>query len=97
MSKVKIKFSMMFKKITHKEDLEIEIGPKENIRTLFEKLSKMFGSEFCEYIYDSQSEKFKSVTVLKNGTNIFILEGIKTQVQAGDYIVVLPPVAGGRC
>lgn len=35
------------------------------------------------------------ITVLVNGRNIALLDGLKTRVQSGDVVAVIPPMAGG--
>lgn len=35
------------------------------------------------------------INILRNGTNVFVEDGLDTEVEAGDELAMFPPVSGG--
>ncbi|ACL16877.1 ubiquitin-like small modifier protein 1 [Methanosphaerula palustris] len=46
-------------------------------------------------LFDQAGALLPAVNILKNGRNIFFLNGLSTLLEEGDLISVFPPVAGG--
>jgi molybdopterin synthase sulfur carrier subunit len=46
-------------------------------------------------LFDQAGALLPAVNILKNGRNIFFLNGLSTLLEEGDLIAVFPPVAGG--
>ena len=46
-------------------------------------------------LFDHAGALLPAVNILKNGRNIFFLNGLSTKLEEGDLIAIFPPVAGG--
>jgi sulfur-carrier protein len=46
-------------------------------------------------LFDQAGALLPAVNILKNGRNIFFLNGLSTRLEEGDLIAIFPPVAGG--
>jgi len=46
-------------------------------------------------LLDPAGALLPAVNILKNGRNIYFLNGLSTLLEEGDLIAVFPPVAGG--
>ena len=58
-------------------------------------LSKKYGKEFTEYLYDEKGEVQNYIQILINGMGIKALQGSKTKLKEGDTVAIFPPVGGG--
>ena len=58
-------------------------------------LSKKYGKEFTEYLYDEKGEVQNYIQILINGMGIKALQGFKTKLKEGDTVAIFPPVGGG--
>lgn len=46
-------------------------------------------------LFDQAGALLPAINILKNGRNIFFLNGLSTLLEEGDLIAVFPPVGGG--
>ena len=75
---------------TFKEDQTV------TIETILETLKQRHGKSFTEYVYDPKNGEPRSfLQFLINGKSATTLNGLKTQMQNGDVLAILPPVGGG--
>jgi len=58
-------------------------------------LSKKYGREFIEYLYDEKGNVRKYIQILINGRGINVLQGFETKLKEGDTVAIFPPVGGG--
>jgi MoaD family protein len=66
------------------------------IETILETLKQRHGKPFTEYIYNQKNGKPRSfLQFLINGKSATTLNGLKTKMQNGDVLAILPPVGGG--
>ncbi|MFQ5762391.1 MAG: ubiquitin-like small modifier protein 1 [Candidatus Bathyarchaeia archaeon] len=94
--KVKLKLLAGLRDIVEAEEVEVSIGSDETVRTLLEGLSKKWGEKFHDAVLDRRSGALSSsIRVLVNGENILIHEGVETKLREGDFVVIMPPAAGG--
>jgi MoaD family protein len=62
---------------------------------LLKELSKTYGKEFEDYVYDELGNVRGHLQFLVNGNSVTALKGFKTKLREGDQIAILPPVGGG--
>ena len=91
--KVKVKLVTSIREVFQKGEIEIELEREPNIRALLDLLLNTY--ERRQKILDQSGQLRSDVTILKNGRNIYFLDGIQTQVKEGDVIAILPPAMGG--
>ncbi len=76
-------------------EVEIQVKQRSTVLTLLEDSIKRF-PDLEELLFTEDSKLHSWITILKNGRNINIFDGLKTKVTEGDVIAIFPPVAGGK-
>lgn len=63
------------------------------ISDLLQVLENRYGQNFINVFYEENGKlKFQ---IILNGRNIFLLDGLKTELKDEDHIFFLPPTCGG--
>jgi len=93
--KVKVKFFTSLREITGKKEDEIQSSSVITVEELLAHLSKKYGREFIEYLYDEKGNVRKYIQILINGRGINVLQGFETKLKEGDTVAIFPPVGGG--
>ena len=93
--KVEVKFFTSLREITGKKVDEIQLQNTITVDELLTLLSKKYGKNFREYIYNKKGEVQGFLSFLVNGKNINIMQGFDTKLQENDVVAILPPVGGG--
>jgi len=93
--KVTVKFFTALREITGKKEEQIEFSKATTVESLLRQLSKKYGKEFNDYIYDELGNVHGHLHFLVNGQSITALRGLRTQLKEGDQLAILPPVGGG--
>ncbi|MEM2939923.1 MAG: MoaD/ThiS family protein [Candidatus Bathyarchaeia archaeon] len=77
--------------------LTIEIGEGSKVADLISKMAEVKAGfrEKMEVLSMRRGATDYGLTILLNGRNINVLDGLETQLKDGDTVVFLPPVAGG--
>ena len=92
---IKIKFFTTLREIVGKEDEQMRISEPITLETVLKQLSRKYGTDFDDYVYDESGKAHGHLQFLINGKSALIGQGMKTKLQEGDEIVILPPVGGG--
>jgi len=92
---VKVKFFTSLREITGKKEDEIQSPKIFTVEELLDNLSKKYGREFTEYLYDEKGEVRSYIQILINGRGIKALQGFETKLKEGDVVAIFPPVGGG--
>ena len=93
--KVKVKFFTSLREITGKKEDEIQSPRTIRVKELLDSLSKKYGREFNDYLYDEKGKVRTYIQILVNGRGIKVLQGFETKLKEGDTIAIFPPVGGG--
>ncbi|WP_440944885.1 MoaD/ThiS family protein [Methanosarcina sp. T3] len=93
--KILVKFLATIREITDKSEIELEIRPGYTVGTALQTLQASYGTEFKEATTGTTAGGIPKVRFLVNGRNADFLEGLETELKAGDVLVLVPPVAGG--
>ncbi|MBS7633930.1 MoaD/ThiS family protein [Candidatus Bathyarchaeota archaeon] len=77
--------------------LTIELGEGAKVADLISKMAEVKAGfrEKMEVLSRRRGATDYGLTILVNGKNINVLNGLETQLKDGDTVVFLPPVAGG--
>ncbi|NLI12822.1 MoaD family protein [Pelotomaculum propionicicum] len=74
----------------------VTLQTQATCRDLLDLLSKSFGSEFTERIFDSEGKELKEeLCFLLNGRNIASLKGMESELKDGDRLFIVPFLGGG--
>ena len=90
MAKIKLKVYGLFREKTGIEEIEVT---GENFLEILNSLAKGYPILRSE-IFD-ENMKLKENVYLLNGRNVFLLEGVETEVKEGDTIAIFPIITGG--
>jgi MoaD family protein len=90
-----VKFFTTLREITGKKEEQIEFSRNMTLESLLKRLSKKYGKEFNDYIYDELNNVQAHLQFLINGQNAALQRERRTQLKDGDQVTILPPVGGG--
>jgi len=93
--KVTVKFFTTLREITGKKEEQIEFSRAVTVESLLKQLSKKYGKEFNDYVYDELGNVHGHLHFLVNGQSTTALQGFRTRLKDGDQVAILPPVGGG--
>jgi len=93
--KVTVRFFTTLREITGKKEEQIEFSRSATVESLLKQLSKKYGKEFDDYVYDELGSVHGYLHLLINGKSITALQGMRTKLKEGDQVAILPPVGGG--
>jgi len=93
--KVEVKFFTSLREITGRKVEEVQLENSITVEELLAELSKKYGKEFREYIYNQKGKVYDYLSILVNGKSTNTLQGLNTELKDGDTIAILPPVGGG--
>ena len=93
---IKVKFFATFRDLLGLKELELEVGPEENLKLidLLEQLFQKFGEKFRNRILEGGNIR-PQVNIMINGRNIKFLDGVNSPLKDGDTVAIFPPVYGG--
>jgi molybdopterin synthase sulfur carrier subunit len=83
------------REITGKKEDQIEFSKTATVQSLLKQLSKKYGKEFNDYVYDAFGNVHGHLHFLINGQSITALREFRTRLKEGDQVAILPPVGGG--
>jgi MoaD family protein len=93
---VKVKLLGVFRGLSGRSQLSIEVDEPAVMRKLVEKLAESFSLEFKRVLVDRELDDSRSNTlILVNGREISILDGLATEICDGDEVVLIPVSHGG--
>jgi len=93
--KVIIRYLTLLREITGKRGEEIDAKEGSTIEDILNFLNGKYGKEFERYVLSGKEHKGLRLLFLVNGQNIERLDGLKTKLQGGSVLTIMPPVAGG--
>ena len=93
--KITVKFFTSLREITGKKEDEIQSPSIITLEELLAHLSKKYGKEFTEYIFDEKGKVRTYIQILINGRSINVLQRFETKLKEGDTVAIFPPVGGG--
>lgn len=96
--RVSVRFFTSLRELTGKREETLEFSGKEKITIglVLERLSKRYGREFVDYVFDRKTGDVKGfLQFLVNGRSASTLNGLDTPLRDGDVLAIVPPVGGG--
>ncbi|MDH5438316.1 MAG: MoaD/ThiS family protein [Candidatus Bathyarchaeota archaeon] len=94
---VNVRLIGIFRVLSGKSRLLVELDEEPAIvGGVIQKLAEVFSPEFKEALIDPElKDPRPNALILVNGKEISVLEGLKTEVNKGDEIVLVPVSHGG--
>ena len=93
--KVTARFFTTLREITGRKEEHVEFSKAVTVNSLLRQLSKKYGQEFDDYMFDELGDVRGHLQILVNGQSVTTMRGLKTQLKDGDQVAILPPVGGG--
>jgi len=93
--KVTVRFFTTLREITGKKEELLELPKPITVDAFLRQLSKKYGKEFDDYMFDEIGDVRGHLQVLINGRSVSTMQGLKTQLKDADQVAILPPVGGG--
>jgi len=93
---VTVKFIGGLKFLTGVNAVELPSLGMSDVTAVIKALVEKYGSRLEDAIMDRETRDPRGrVLILKNGREIGALEGLRTRVEDGDTLVIIPVVHGG--
>jgi len=87
---------MHLKRIIGSGEIELSIPERSTLEELLATMVKRWGKELSSRLLESNSSiPLPYIRLMVNGRDIAFLNRLKTELQEGDEILILPPIAGG--
>lgn len=93
--KVAVRFFTTLREITGKKEELLELPKPISVDALLRELSKKYGKDFDDYVFDELGDVRGHLQVLINGASVSTMQDLKTQLKDADQVAILPPVGGG--
>jgi MoaD family protein len=95
--KVTVEYLGYVKKVAGDERREeVETEDDALVADLLSTLSEKYGEPFKKAVYEPKSSDVKSnFIVTVNGYLLNQLKGLKTKLEDGDHVIIMPVVSGG--
>jgi molybdopterin synthase sulfur carrier subunit len=93
--KVVVRFFTTLREITGKKEEQIEFSEPPSVNAVLKQLSRNYGADFDDYMFDELGDVRGHLEILVNGRSVTSLSGLRTKLKDGDQVAILPPVGGG--
>ena len=94
--RVEVKFLGIFRQVSGRNQVLVELEKPLTVGKTIEKIMEVFPSEFKRTLVDLEIEDPRpNALILVNGKEISVLQGLETEVEDGDEIVLVPVSHGG--
>ncbi len=93
--KITARFFTTLREIAGRKEDHIEFSKTATVDSLLKQLSKKYGKEFDDYMFDELGDVRGHLQILINGQSVTTMRGLKTRLKEGDQVAILPPVGGG--
>jgi sulfur-carrier protein len=92
-AKVTATFNGLLIRVFQTDKQEVDLQQAPNVRALLKMVCR--SPEGRDRIFNEHANLRPEITILKNGRNILFLNGLETELNAGDTVAIFPPVHGG--
>jgi len=93
--KVAVRFFTTLREITGKKEELLEFSKSISVDAVLKELSRKYGKDFDDYMFDELGDVRGHLQVLVNGRSVSTMHGLETQLKDADQVAILPPVGGG--
>lgn len=93
--KITVRFFTTLREIVGKKEELVEFSKPVSVEAVLKQLSKKYGKDFDDYMFDELGDVRGHLQILVNGTSVTTMRGLKTKLKDADQVAILPPVGGG--
>jgi len=96
MVSVNVRLIGIFRVLSGKSSFPVKLEEPAIVRRVIQNLAEAFSPEFKEALIDPElKDPRPNALILVNGKEVSVLEGLETEVNKGDEIVLVPVSHGG--
>jgi MoaD family protein len=92
---VTVRYFTVLRRITQKKQENLEMKLNSTVEDMLMILTRKYGESFERYVSSGRGKKGLQLVFLLNGQDVRNLDGLKTRLNNGDTVAVMPPIAGG--
>jgi molybdopterin converting factor small subunit len=93
---VKVHYISLVKSYTNTSQDEFDLPDGTILSELLDNISKDYGKQFCQEVYDPTKKEMKaSFVAMINGVLMDQLKGVNTPLKNGDSIILMSLMTGG--
>lgn len=94
--KVTVRLFATLREIAGRGEIEIDLPGKSAVGNLLDRLSKDYGADFENYIFEERTRQFRPyLQIVVDGKYTSTSEGLSIELRDGSVVAILPPVGGG--
>jgi molybdopterin converting factor small subunit len=94
--KITIHASLGLKQALGQKITEVELPDESILEDLFLHMKQRWGDKLHIHLFDPDSgQVLHHLRILINGRTVHLLRGMKTKLNEGDEVVILPLISGG--
>lgn len=93
--KIKVRSILRVKDILGGREVEFPVSEGCTLGGLLGLMTEKWGEKLSSQIFDPEGQILRHTRLMINGQDIAFLNGLETELNEGDEVLILPPVAGG--
>jgi MoaD family protein len=94
--KIAIHSILGLRKALGQNHTEIDLPSESTVADVFSYMKERWGEMLAPHLFDAESGKVHShLRIMVNGQEIHFLQGMGTQLNEGDEVLILPLISGG--
>ena len=96
MIRINVRTILELKEIFGQDRFEVSLVDGSTFGDFLEKITQDWGDEMASRLFEpGRSKLLAHIQLMVNGRSFRLLDNMKTVLQDGDEITILPPVGGG--
>ncbi|MDG6223736.1 MAG: MoaD/ThiS family protein [Candidatus Bathyarchaeota archaeon] len=93
---VEVKFLGIYQRLAGKKSVQLKLDTPTTIRKAMKQLAEIFSEDFKRALIDDQLDDPKpNALIIVNGKEINVLQGLETEINHAEEIILIPMVHGG--
>ncbi len=93
--KLRVEYTAQLRTVAGRPADEIELPPGSRLTDLFRHLAERLGDGGAAHLFASDGHASRSLLIVVNGVAALARESAHRELEPGDTVLLLPPIAGG--